>query len=144
MHDVHAPVRILRYYVQYGSPRGGVGTTLTGLCHFTPRAESHAGFCHGGAMCALLDDVMGWCAFLVTGTCRPWTGYTVQINTSLQKPIAVQAILLVQARIVKVERRKVFVEAELVDPGMNGKEDVYHAKGDGLVILNKGVLPAET
>jgi acyl-coenzyme A thioesterase PaaI-like protein len=143
VHDQDAPVRILDYYANYGPgiasfSRGGVGTTLTGVCHFTKRAESHAGYCHGGSMCSLMDDVIGWAAFLVTGKCCPWTGFTVQINSSLQRPILVDSILLVQATITKVERRKVSVTAAIVDPS---QENAIHATGEGLVILNRGVLP---
>ena len=87
-----------------------------------------------------MDDIVGWNAFLVTGECRPWSGYTVQINTSLTKPIMVNSTLLVRARIVKVERRKVYVEAEIVDP----IDDSVHAQCEGLVVLNRGVLPMLT
>jgi len=147
IHDPYAPVRIVQYFVKYGTGqgldghyrKGGVGTTLTGVVHFTSRAESHAGYCHGGSMCSVLDDVIGWCAFLTTGECRPWSGFTVQVNTSLKKPIHVGSILLVQAIIARIERRKVFVEATIVDPA--SEEDGVHAKGDGLVVLNRGVLP---
>jgi hypothetical protein len=88
-------------------------------------------------MCSLLDDVVGWAAFLVTGNCCPWTGFTVQINSSLQRPILVDSIFLVQATITKVERRKVSVSATIVDPS---QDNVIHATGEGLVILNRGVL----
>lgn len=149
IHDFNAPVRIVQYFVNYGHgegiqgfSKGGVGTTLCGLVHFTPRAESHAGFCHGGSMCSVFDDVVGWCAFLTTGECKPWSGFTVQINTSLKRPIATGSVLLVKAKITRIERRKVYVEAILVEPSLDG-EDVIHAKGDGLVVLNKGVLPLE-
>mmetsp|Transcript_32681 Transcript_32681/g.75237 ORF Transcript_32681/g.75237 Transcript_32681/m.75237 type:complete len:94 (+) Transcript_32681:246-527(+) len=90
-------------------------------------------------MCSLMDDIVGWCAFLVTGRCAPWTGFTVQVNTSLRRPIPVQTFLLAQAEIVKMERRKVSIEATLSDP----TADVIHAKGNGLVIMNRGVLPDE-
>mmetsp|Transcript_1781 Transcript_1781/g.3596 ORF Transcript_1781/g.3596 Transcript_1781/m.3596 type:complete len:82 (+) Transcript_1781:517-762(+) len=45
-HSSTAPVRISHYAVQY-SGNDGVGTTISGVAHFTPHAESHAGFCHG-------------------------------------------------------------------------------------------------
>ncbi|KAL3916830.1 MAG: hypothetical protein SGILL_005001 [Bacillariaceae sp.] len=156
VHDKHAPVRVLNYYVNYGKgivaataadttytskvlcEKGGVDTTLTGIAHFTPRAESHKGYCHGGSMTSLLDDVIGWVAFLVTGSCQPWTGFTVQVNSKLQRPIKVNSILLVKAKITKVERRKVSVEASIVDPN---DDDAVHASGTGLVVLNRGVLP---
>lgn len=186
IHDVHSPVRILEYFVKYGtsqplttsglSPRarGGAGTTLTGTVHFTKRAESHQGYCHGGSMTSVLDDVIGWVAFLVTGECRPWTGYTVQVNTSLKRPIPVDSVLIVQATIVQIVRRKVSVHATIFDPqSMNlegtgsmmmddandkndsaGDDDVFqrmiranpdaiHATAEGLVVMNRGVLPPD-
>lgn len=137
IHDIDAPVRILDYYVTFKD--GGVGTTLTGVVHYTPRAESHAGYCHGGSMCSVMDDVIGWCGFMVTGVCLPWSGFTVQVNTSLQKPILVGSFLVVVGTISKVDRRKVSIQAKLVD--MSGEEEVVHATCEGLVIINKGILP---
>jgi acyl-coenzyme A thioesterase PaaI-like protein len=135
-------VRILEYRVQYPRITGGEGTKLTGIVHFTPKAESHMGFCHGGSMCSIMDDAIGWIGFCVTGECKPWTGFTVQINTSLMKPVKVGQILLLQIKIDKVERRKVFASAELIDPeeSMDDGSECIHAKGDGLVIVNRGVL----
>lgn len=145
VHDPHAPVRVLEYFVTYGPgvpglARGGVDTTLTGIAHFTSRAESHQGFCHGGSMCSLMDDIIGWCGFLTTGKCLPWTGFTVQINTSLKKPIRVNSYLLIRAKITNIERRKVSITAELMDPAAEPNNNT-HAIGEGLVILNPGVLP---
>lgn len=139
---------MLEYRVKYASGEGvagldcgGIGTTLVGLALFTEWAESHKGFCHGGSMCSIMDDIVGWCAFLTTGVCLPWSGFTVQINTSMRRPIMVNTHLLVVARIVKIERRKVSVEVELVDP--LGGEDLTHATAEGLVVLNRGVLPED-
>lgn len=153
MHDVNASVRIIEYYVKYGpshplvpDTRGGVGTTLTGIVHFTKSCESHAGYCHGGSMTSLMDDAIGWVAFLVTGECRPWSGFTVQVNTALKKPIPLGSILCVQARITNVERRKVTVEATISNPSEETtcedlrSEGVVHATAEGLVVLNHGVL----
>ena len=88
-------------------------------------------------MCSVFDDVIGWCGFMVSGKCRPWSGFTVQINTSLKKPISVKSTLLVQAVITSIERRKVSIEAELTNP----VDKSLHAKGEGLVVVNRGVLP---
>jgi predicted thioesterase len=49
----------------------------------------------------------------------------------------VSSILLVKATIVNVERRKVSIQVELMDPS----DDTVHAEGEGLVVMNKGVLP---
>ena len=47
IHDKHSPIRVLDYFAQYGPGfnnfvRGGEGTKLTSIAHFTPRAESHS------------------------------------------------------------------------------------------------------
>jgi len=110
-------------------------------------------------MCAIMDDVLGWTAFCVTGKCIPWSGYTVQVNTKLTKPVPVDSFLKVVCNVTKVERRKVFMTAQLVLPTTDNcndndnhnddkddndpstmKEHV-HAKAEGLVILNHGILP---
>lgn len=169
IHDKHSAVRVLEYYVNYGPgitpldessretkgntdakpsiryknfTKGGVGTTLTGIVHFTKRAESHKGYCHGGSMCSIMDDVIGWVGFLVTGECLPWSGFTVQINSKLQRPVHVDSILLVQAEITKVERRKVSIEAVIKDP-KDPNDDCIHATAEGLVVVNRGVLSEE-
>ena len=141
VHSVTSPVRILEYRVKY--KEGGQGTELTGIVHFTKKAESHKGFCHGGSMCSIMDDGIGWIGFCVTGECRPWSGFTVQINTKLMKPVKVGQILMLRIKIDKVERRKVYSSAELVDPCINEDEndcECVYARGDGLVIVNRGVL----
>jgi len=126
------------------------GAVLTGIVHFTSRAESHRGYCHGGSMCSIMDDIIGWTGFCASGRCLPWSGYTVQVNTKLMKPVPVGRVLLLECRIVRLERRKVFVVAKLIDPagdgsvveeGDSGIDAVVHAEADGLVILNRGVLP---
>jgi acyl-coenzyme A thioesterase PaaI-like protein len=140
-HSALSPVRVLEYWADFSASDAadGVGTTLTGPVHFTTLAESHKGLCHGGSMCCVLDDVIGWCGFLSEGRVRPWSGVTAQINTSLRKPIQVNTILLVQATIVKRKGRKIYIDATLVDPSVKDKDgnDTVHAKGDGLVILNR-------
>mmetsp|Transcript_24136 Transcript_24136/g.36013 ORF Transcript_24136/g.36013 Transcript_24136/m.36013 type:complete len:235 (-) Transcript_24136:650-1354(-) len=151
IHSSTSPVQINNYMVSYGDgsggpipnlERGGIGTVLTGIAHFTPAAESHKGYCHGGSMCSVLDDVVGWCGFLVTGECRPWSGFTAQVNASLKKPIAVGSVLRIRASITKWEGRKVYIAAELAEPsGTDDEKDlVIHAIGEGLVILQRGVL----
>ena len=122
----------------------GAGTKLRGIVHYTKAAESHKGYCHGGSMTSVMDDVIGWTGFCASGQCLPWSGFTVQVNTKLQKPIEVGSVLMVQCWIEAVERRKVFVKAELIDPALTNEENgerCIHAQADGVIILNRGVLP---
>ena len=134
VHAQTAPVHIPGYLLD--SPGGG--PRLVGAAHFGPAAESHRGLCHGGTMCALMDDVIGWCGFCASGTCEPWSGFTVQIDTSLRAPVAVGAWLRVEATIVRREGRKVWVEASLSDPlaCSDGRPRV-HCEAKGLFLITK-------
>jgi acyl-coenzyme A thioesterase PaaI-like protein len=169
------------YYVQYNhnnrhhhhnnhnhhnstSTSSSVGTTVTGYVHFTSRAESHRGYCHGGAACSIMDDIIGWTAFCCgtttdsgPGCCIPWSGYTVQVNTKLCKPIPIDSYLYIQGQITNIVRRKVYVTATLYDlrPNPNNNnmdmfcddvEDheenrIIYAMGEGIVVMNPGILP---
>jgi acyl-coenzyme A thioesterase PaaI-like protein len=160
VHSHSSPVRVLEYRLSYNdhvgdntsSPSQSPSSqssptstssfaTLTGVVHFTKNAESHQGYCHGGSMCSIMDDIIGWTGFCSTGQCLPWTGYTVQVNTKLCKPVKVGMVLKIVCSIIKMERRKVWVKATLLDPncddGDNHDNTSLHAEGEGLVILNK-------
>ena len=129
VHDACAAVHVPRYYLRGVS--GGVGSKLVGAAHFGPGAESHRGLCHGGTMCSLMDDVVGWTGFCATGVCKPWSGFTVQINTSLKKPVEVGSWLRLEGEIVKIDGRKVSVRARL----LLGAD--VHCEAEGLVVLKK-------
>jgi hypothetical protein len=149
-HASDSPVRILDYYT--------TPSVVTGVVYFSPRAESHRGFCHGGSMCSVMDDILGWTAFLLAPQHRQpeqqqerrhnsWNGYTAQVNVSLKKPVPVHSVLLLQGSITKREgARKVYVKAHLVNPNCNnssnngsstGSHGAIHAVGEGLVLLHK-------
>lgn len=141
-HASTSPVRISHYRVRYpadSAAGGGVGTILTGLAHFTPRAESHAGHCHGGSMTSVMDDVIGWTAFVVSGECRPWSGFTAQVNVTLRKPITVGSYLKIEGRVTRCDGRKVWIAARLVAVGGDdgGEGEVVHCTAEGLAILKR-------
>lgn len=133
-HGEEAAVHIAGYALST-TPAGF--SKLTGAVHFGPGAESHKGLCHGGAMCTVMDDVIGWVGFCVSGQCKPWSGFTVQVNTALQAPITVGSWLKVDAEIYEVERRKVKIRAALTAPATAGTVEVVHCTGEGLFVLKK-------
>ena len=116
---------------------------LRGLCHFTQRAESHAGYCHGGSMTSVQDDIIGWTAFHVTGECVPWSGFTAQVNVSLKRPIAVGSYLTIVGEITKWEGRKVWINSQLLSVGEENEDgqEIVHCTAEGLVILKRDMLP---
>ena len=92
-------------------------------------------------MTAAMDDVIGWTAFNALGTCEPWSGYTVQVNVSLKRPIPVGSYLKIVGEITKFEGRKVWVHAMLLGEKKNEEDDeVLYCDAEGLVILKKDVL----
>ena len=129
VHDACAAMHVPRYYLR--GVAGGVGSKLVGAAHFGPGAESHRGLCHGGTMCSLMDDVIGWTGVCATGVCKPWSGFTVQINTALKKPVEVGSWLRLEGEIVKINGRKVSVKARL----LLGAD--VHCEAEGLVVLKK-------
>jgi acyl-coenzyme A thioesterase PaaI-like protein len=107
---------------------------LVGPAHFSYRSESHRGKCHGGSFCALMDDAMGWMGFCVTGDVKPWSGYTVQVNTALKKPVPVDSVLKMEAWVHRREgARKYWISAKLSDPA---DEECVYAEGEGLFLMN--------
>jgi hypothetical protein len=96
-------------------------------------------------MTAAIDDVIGWTAFNVLGTCEPWSGHTVQVNVALKRPIPVGSYLKIVGEITKFEGRKVWVHAKLVGEKNDDDEDgedkeVLHCDAEGLVLLKKDVV----
>eukprot|EP01034_Spumella_vulgaris_P031597 gene31597-39033_t len=106
---------------------------IIGPAFFSAKAESHKGLCHGGSFCALMDDAIGWMGFCVSGEVRPWTGYTVQVNTSLKKSVRVGSTLKLEAWVNRKEgARKYWITSRLSDP-LTG--DV-HCEAEGLCLLS--------
>eukprot|EP01038_Epipyxis_sp_PR26KG_P016636 gene16636-22734_t len=132
-HSAQSAVHILDYVLV--QPKvNEIFPTLTGVTHFTKRSESHRGFCHGGSMCALMDDAIGWMGFCATGQVIPWSGYTVQVNTSLKKPVPVGSVLRLDAKVIRQEgERKFWISSYLTDSLTN---DV-HCEAEGLFLLSK-------
>ena len=127
VHAADASVRVLGYWWDPAA------RTLTGAVHFTRRAESHRGLCHGGAMTSALDDVLGHAAFL--SGAGPWTGATARLSITLKAPVPVDATLRVVGTVHDVaERRgggsKVQIRARLEDASA-----AVFAEMEGLSVL---------
>jgi len=122
-------IRILNYYVDAATQ-----TQMVGVVFFGPDTESHRGLCHGGAMAAVMDDFCGHMAFVNT-TKGPWSGATVQLNISLQKPVPIFSILRIHGKITKKHGRKIYIDAILDDGcgniGVGGDGGVEGRTKDG-------------
>lgn len=132
-HGSTAPARILKYLLYYNGD--DVNAQLVAPVVFTPRAESGRGYCHGGSMCAVMDDAIGWMGFTFTGEVKPWVGFTVQVNTALKKPVPVGSVLRLNAYVERIEgERKVWIQSSLVDPA---DPSVVFCTGQGLFLISQ-------
>ena len=135
-HSVCSPVRILKYFLYYEDYEKAIGghPRLIAPVVFSPQAESGRGYCHGGSMCAVVDDAVGWLGFCCTGEVKPWVGFTVQVNTTLKKPIPVGSILKLKVWVDRVEGetgRKVWVKCSLEDAT---DSNIVYCEGNGLFL----------
>ena len=94
-----------RYRVAYY--RNGNGC-LRARIWFGPATEGPPGSAHGGAMAAVLDEVLGLAA---------WTaGYAIvvgNLNISFRNPLPLGTIVTVETKVVSVQGRKVMVHGKI-------------------------------
>ncbi|QKX53898.1 uncharacterized protein TRUGW13939_00978 [Talaromyces rugulosus] len=100
---------------------------LLAFYHLGSQLAGHAGICHGGLSAVLLDECMGRVCFarLPSGV-----GVTVKLDISYRVPIPVNSIVLVAAKVEKVEGRKAWVNATIQDP----KESTVFVEAEALFI----------
>lgn len=77
---------------------------------FGPDAEGPPGHAHGGSIAAVLDEAMGFSAW-VTG--HPVVAATISVN--FLKKLPLHQVVVVEARIEQVEEAKVFTQAHVFD-----------------------------
>lgn len=88
------------------------GGELLAFYHLGSQLAGHAGICHGGLSAVLLDECMGRVCF---ARFSAGVGVTVKLNISYRAPIPVNSIVLVAAKVEKVEGRKAWVKATIQD-----------------------------
>lgn len=96
-----------RYRVRYYKNRDGL---LRARIWFGPETEGPPGHAHGGAMAAVLDEVLGLAA---------WTaGYPVvvgNLNISFRNLLPLEQVVTVDSSIVSVDGRKIMVHGAIRD-----------------------------
>lgn len=140
-HSKHSSVRILDYVIvaptdsdsEVVEANANEFPKIIGPAYFSQKCESHRGLCHGGSFCALMDDAIGWMGFCVSGNVKPWTGFTVQINTSLKKAVKVGSTLKLEAWVNRKEgARKYWIGSRL----SNSETGDVHCEAEGLFLLS--------
>lgn len=91
---------------------------------FGPETEGPPGHAHGGAMAAVLDEVLGLAAWAA--------GHPIvvgKLNIHFSQLLPLETVMQVESEIVSVEGRKITVKGSIVDP-----EGVVFASADCLCI----------
>nr|WP_306669666.1 PaaI family thioesterase [Rhodococcus qingshengii] len=70
------------------------------------------GFSHGGPVCAVFDDVLGF----VFSTLNGRSGYTATMTVDFKAPVRLGRVIEFRGRLARQEGRKLFMEAEAFDP----------------------------
>jgi uncharacterized protein (TIGR00369 family) len=73
------------------------------------RFEGWEGMAHGGIICTVLDEVMGWA--LIAG--GDW-GVTARMSVAFSKPVPVGSLLRADGLVVRTRRRIVEAEGRLI------------------------------
>jgi acyl-coenzyme A thioesterase PaaI-like protein len=90
--------------------RGKEEGMLWGRVWFGPEAEGPPGHAHGGAQAAVLDEICGGTAWVFGHKV-----VAVQLQTEFVHFVPLNTELLIQARIIKSEGRKIYTEGRIED-----------------------------
>lgn len=113
----------------------GVRFFLTGenviTASFTPDAaqEGPPGHVHGGVLATVLDEAMGMAAWTTGKMC-----VAVNLNFSYKSPVPLGAAVQIQARLDRVEGRKVFTVGTITLPENGGEYTVIAVEGQGVFV----------
>ncbi|MCP4677591.1 MAG: PaaI family thioesterase [Deltaproteobacteria bacterium] len=102
--------------------------SLLGRVWFGPEAEGPPGFVHGGALAAVLDEALGGVAWM--------SGHpvvSVRLSTKNLRPLPLDSIVTVEARVERVQGSKVYTAGSIFDDAGN-----KYSEGESLYIeLNR-------
>lgn len=91
---------------------------------FSEATAGPPGHVHGGCQAAVLDEVMG-----STGWAHGYGVVAAKIDVAFMEMVPVLQQYSLRGRITSIDKRKIFVEAELFD------KDLVYAKSTGLFIV---------
>jgi len=77
-----------------------------------PDLTGQRGICHGGFLAAVMDQVAG-VLLNASGLDGGIAPFTATLGLSYKKPVHCPGIILVTAKIIKVERRKIWVQTTI-------------------------------
>lgn len=113
--------------------RGPEAGVLYAKAFFGRETQGPPGHVHGGAMAAVLDEAMGGACWL-----NGHRAVAAKISVSFLEMLKLETETTVESRVERVDGRKVYVRAALMDGGRR------IAESDGLFIVMKeesGIFP---
>jgi acyl-coenzyme A thioesterase PaaI-like protein len=107
----------------FKAPEGG----LLGRVWFGPRAEGPPGHAHGGAIAAVLDEVMGGAAWLAGHPVM-----TASMSVHYRRAVPLGRVYTLRGHVKEVDGRKVHLVGELCDD-----DTVYDTSTGVFIVLSK-------
>ena len=88
---------------------------VVAIVHFGDKINGHPTIVHGGITSLVFDNTFGWLFF---GLDLP-LAVTANLNVNYRSPLPMNTTCLLEAKLVNIEGRKMFMEAKMRD--LNGK-----------------------
>lgn len=86
------------------------------IIRFGEALNGHKGIVHGGISSAIIDNTFGW-LFM---SCKLPSAFTANLNINFKSPIYANTVVILNAKLLKVEGRKMYMNCSMED--IEGKE----------------------
>jgi acyl-coenzyme A thioesterase PaaI-like protein len=100
--------------------------------HFTPTEfyQGYPGYLHGGIICAILDEAMGWAAYnLSSGS----LAITSKAQVKFKRPLPIDEPLIITAFITRKTKKLIWTGATI-----SRKDGTVAAEGAALMVVGRG------
>jgi uncharacterized protein (TIGR00369 family) len=91
--------------------------------------EGYPGYLHGGIVCAILDEAMGWAAYKLSGGTL---AVTAKVHVRFKRPAHVGQSLSVSASITRKTKRRIWTRAAI-----SRKDGTVVAEGSAAMVVGE-------
>jgi uncharacterized protein (TIGR00369 family) len=105
------------------------GSTVRTEFAATDLYEGYPGYLHGGILCAILDEAMGWAAYRLSGGTL---GVTAKVHVRFRRPAHVGQPLSVSASITRKTKRRIWTRAAI-----SRKDGTVVAEGSATMVVGE-------
>ena len=89
----------------------GDKSTVVGKAWFSEHAQGPPGLAHGGAIATVHDHALGLAVHRAGHRCM-----TARLNVQYRRPVPVDTVVRLEAKLVEAKGRKIFAEGKIVGP----------------------------